>query len=352
MTSLSKDFTQRTNIRQRATMRQVAALAGVGLKTVSRVINEEPNVSEATIRKVQAAAKQLDYRPDFQAGNMRRSDRRTHTLGLLVGSVANPFYGMIHRAVEDEAMARGTAVFASSLDEEAVRERGIVETFLRRRVDSLILTTATETQAYLFPEFERGTPMVFIDREPIGLEADSVVSDNVNGAAQATRHLLERGHRRIAFLGDKKNIWTEKQRHRGFLQELGKAGVSTGLATMIEDLNDEEAARRRVLEMMSGEDPPSAIFSSQNLITVGTVRALREINASHRVALIGFDDFLLADALSPAVSVVAQDPYRIGQLAAQRVFERLEGDNSPARSEVVPTRLIARGSGEIRAIEA
>ena len=175
-------------------MRHVAALAGVGVKTVSRVINGEPNVSAATIAKVTAAARTLDYQPDL----LRRADGRTRTLGLLVGSVDNPFAGAVHRAVEDAASEHGVAVFASSLDDDPDREQEAVSAFLRRRVDGLILTTVSESQAYLAPELRRGTPVVFVDREPAGITSDAVVSDNADGAALATRHLLERGHRRLA----------------------------------------------------------------------------------------------------------------------------------------------------------
>ncbi|WP_307045013.1 LacI family DNA-binding transcriptional regulator [Agromyces ramosus] len=328
-------------------MRHVAALAGVGVKTVSRVINGEPNVSAATIAKVNAAARTLDYQPDLHAGNLRRADGRTRTLGLLVGSVDNPFAGAVHRAVEDAALARGVAVFASSLDDDPAREQEAVSAFLRRRVDGLILTTVTESQAYLAPELRRGTPVVFVDREPAGITSDSVVSDNADGAALATRHLLERGHRRVAYLGDRPLIQTARERRRGFLEELGRAGVATRDVPIIEDLHDAESARAATLALFETPNPPTAIFSSQNLVTLGVVHALRELGRHRDIALVGFDDLPLADLLEPGITVVAQDPQQIGRTAAERVFARLDGDVSPAARTVVPTRLIERGSGEI-----
>jgi len=334
---------------QRATMRQVAALAGVGLKTVSRVINGESYVSEETKRKVDAAAAQLNYLPNLQAGNLSRSDRKTRTLGLLVGSVANPFSGAIHRAVEDLATEHGTSVFASSLDDDPTRERRIVDTFVRRRVDGLILSAVARSQAYLLPEIERGTPVAFVDREPVGVDADTVVCDNSEGAGLATAHLLRHGHRRIAFLGDRTEIWTERERRRGFLEALGAAGVPTSAATTVENLSDDDIAHAAVIRLMGQADAPTAIFSSQNLISIGVLRALRDLGLGRRVAVIGFDDFPLADLLDPAVTVVAQDPYRMGAIAAERIFARLDGDDSPPARHVVRTRLIERGSGEIRA---
>ena len=332
---------------KRPTMRNVAALAGVGIKTVSRVINGEPNVSEATIARVTRAAEQLHYEPDVHAGNLKRLDRRTGTIGLLVGSVANPFSATVHRAVEDAATSRGIIVFATSMDDSADRERAGVSAFLRRRVDGLILTTATSGQGYLMPQIQQGTPLVFIDRAPIGIEADAVVSDNAEGAAAATRHLLEHGHRSIAFLGDRHDLQTAKERRRGFVEQIGRAGIPTGDVTIVEDLHDEEAAQAAAYHLLTGPTPPSAIFSSQNLVTVGAIRALRTRGLQRTVALVGFDDVELSDLLEPAITVVAQNPTRIGELAAERLFARLDGDDSPPATHVVPTTLIVRGSGEI-----
>ncbi|NEN05644.1 LacI family transcriptional regulator [Diaminobutyricibacter tongyongensis] len=332
-------------------MKDVAALAGVGIKTVSRVINREPNVSSATIERVQSAADRLNYQPDIHAGNLRRSDRRTQTLGLLVGSVANPFSGAVHRAIEDAATARGVAVFASSLDDDPARERLAVTAFLKRRVDGLILTAVSKSQGYLLPEQERGTPIVFIDREPSGIDADAIVSNNAEGAALATRHLLERGHRRIAFLGDRHEIQTAVERRRGFLEELGRAGIPTGEAWVIEDLHDEHAAHAAVADILAGDSRPTAIFSAQNLITMGAIRGLRDRNLQSSVALVGFDDVEFGDLLDPGITVIAQDPDRIGHLAAERIFARLDGEDVPVEIVVVPTTLIERGSGEIAPTE-
>jgi LacI family transcriptional regulator len=348
VTPLSSSEPPRSQNQQRATMRHVAALAGVGLKTVSRVINEEPNVSAATIERVMDAANRLNYQPNLHAGNLRRADRKTLTLGLIVGSVANPFAGALHRAVEDAARERGTAVFASSLDDDPLRERGIVDALLRRRVDGLILTTVTKSQSYLLPEQEHGTPLVFVDRTPIGIEADAVVSDNAEGAATATRHLLDYGHRRIAYVGDRHDIQTAGARKRGFLEQMAGAGIPTGELSIVEDLHDADSARIAVLELLDSVEPPTAIFSSQNLVTMGVIRALRERGLQHSVALVGFDDIVLADMIEPGITVVAQNPARIGAIAAARLFARLDGDDSPEETYVVPTRLIVRGSGEIR----
>lgn len=328
-------------------MKQVAALAGVGTKTVSRVINDEPNVSEATAARVWDAIRALDYQPDLQAGSLRRSDGRTRTLGLLVGSVDNPFAGAIHRVVEDLAAERGMAVFASSLDDDPAREGSAVRAFLQRRVDGLILTTASRRPDYLGQLQERRIPAVFVDREPLIDGVDTVASDNRAGASAGVAHLIARGHRRIALLADRLDLATASQRQQGYLDALASAGISRSDALMSTDLHDVESARAALERMLRAPEPPTAVFSAQNLITIGALHALRDAGRSHTVALVGFDDLPLADLLDPGVTVVAQDPQEIGRRAAERLFALLEGaDGAPIR-EVVSTRLIARGSGEI-----
>lgn len=331
----------------RATMRDVAALAGVGIKTVSRVINEEANVAPATIAKVLVAAERLDYHPDLNAGNLRRTGRRTRTLGLVVGSVANPFSGAVHRGVEDTAVERGVAVFASSLDDDASREERIVGEMLRRRVDALILTTVRKNQSQLVAEQARGTVLVFVDREPAGIDADVVVTNNAEAAGEATAHLIAVGHHRLAYLGDRRELWTAQERRRGFLEQLGVVGIPTSGIPIVEDLHTEDAAYAATLELLDSTNPPTGLFSSQNLVTIGALRALRERDLHRRIALVGFDDIPLGDMLEPGVTVVAQNPYEMGRIAAERAFARMDGDASAPAHFVVPSVLIPRGSGEI-----
>lgn len=328
-------------------MKHVAALAGVGVKTVSRVINDEPNVTPATAERVWNAVRELDYQPDLQAGSLRRADGRTRTLGLLVGSVDNPFASAIHRAVEDIAAARGVAVFASSMDDDAGRESEAVRAFLQRRVDGLILTTASDHPEYLSLLRDRGLPVVYVDREPMESGVDTVASDNRAGAAAGTAHLVAHGHRRIALLTDRLDLVTARERRLGYLDALAQAGIPVSEELIVTGLHDAKDAAAALGRLLSSNAPPTAVFSAQNLITIGALHALRDAGRSHSVALVGFDDVALADLLDPGVTVVAQDPQQIGARAADRVFARLEGvEDSPSRI-VVPVRLITRGSGEI-----
>jgi len=329
-------------------MRDVAALAGVGLKTVSRVVNGEPGVAPATAERVNRAAAELNFQVDMMAGNLRRVGRRTRSIGLLLASVDNPFAAAIHRAVEDVAETRGVAVFSASTDESPARERALVEAFTSRRVDGLILTSTGADQTFLLPEMDAGTPIVVVDRPAIGIEVDTVMADNVEGARHAVEHLIRHGHRRIAIMSDLGTIATAAQRLEGFRQALADAEIPTDPSLVIEDLHDEESAFDAAMELLIRGHRPTAIFASQNLVTIGVFRALRTLGLHHSIALIGFDDFSLADLLDPPVTVVAQDPFAIGRAAAERLFGRMTDASFPQQRIIVPTRLVQRGSGEIR----
>jgi LacI family transcriptional regulator len=328
-------------------MRDVAALAGVGLKTVSRVINDEPGVSSDLAAKVRRAAARLDYQPNLTASNLRRVGQKTATIGLLLQDIANPFSSALHRAVEDAARARGVDVFSGSVDEDPERERRLAAKFAARRVDGLIIVPASHDQSYLVNDRRAGMALVFVDRPPELIDADAILADNVGGARMGVRHLVESGHRRIAYLGDDQTISTAQERFFGYRRALEDAGVPLPASLVRHDLGDVGAAEGAAFELVTGPDVPSAIFASQNLVTVGAIRALRRTGMQHDVAIVGFDDFMLADLLEPPITVVAQDPTAMGRTAAEVLFRRLDGDLSPTARTIVETRLLVRGSGEI-----
>jgi len=328
-------------------MRDVAALAGVSVKTVSRVVNAERGVSLQMAEKVRRAARQLDFQLNLGARSLRRTDRRTATIGLILENVANPFSSAVHRAVENVARNHGVAVLTGSLDEDAERERELVAAFTSRRVDGLIMMPTGLDHDYLLPERRAGTPLVFVDRAPGLSDADVVLTDNRVGAEAGVCHLIAQGHRRIGFLGDLAHIATAAERYAGYVDAMRMAGLPFSIQHAVHDTATVEVAESATLAMLDAPDPPTALFTGQNLVTIGALKALRRLGRQHEVALVSFDDFLLADLLDPAVTVVAQDPKTIGRLAAEQLFRRADGDRSASRTEVVPTRLVARGSGEI-----
>ena len=331
----------------RPTMNDVARRAGVSLKTVSRVVNGETTVSPALAARVRAAVEALHYRPDIGASTLRRSDRRTATIGLLLEDVGNPFSASLHRAVEDEARGRGVQVLTGSLDEDPQRERELTRAFTMRRTDGLIMAPAGADHGYLVTELGGDTPVVFVDRAGSGFPADTVLATNVTGATDAIRHLVAHGHRRIAYLGDNTTIPTARSRHQGYVAALAEAGVTVDDSLVVQDLHYIGAAESAVMTMFGRTRPPTALFTSQNLVTIGAVRALRRLRLHRDVAVVGFDDFPLADLIEPAVTVVAQDVALMGRTAARALFDRIDGDGGPPREFWIPTTLVRRGSGEL-----
>ena len=330
--------------RQRPTMKDVAREAGVGIKTVSRVVNGEGYVGEATAARVRAAVERLSYRRDVSAGSLRRADRRTLSIGLLLGDVSNPFDAQVHRGVEDAASAAGFAVLSASLDEDPERERELVPTMGSYQVDGLIVMPAGPDPTALQREMDAGMPIVLVDRGVDGLETDSVVVDNESGAKLATEHLISYGHRHIAFMGDRQFLPTARMRLEGYRNACRAARVATHIE---QDLSNEYLAETATRAMLQASPAPTAIFAAQNLVTIGVVRALRSLGLEHEIAVVGFDDITLGDLVSPAISVIAQDPHLIGKVAAERLLARISGDTSPVQQIVVPTSFLVRGSGEI-----
>ena len=336
------------DLRQRPTMRDVAALARVSVTTVSRVINREPGVSAQRATRVRAAIEQLNYQHNLTASSLRRADGRSATIGVVLEYIADPFDALLHRAIEEYALTRGVLVLAGSLEEDEVRERELIAALAARRVDGLVIMPAGHDQSYLLNERRSGTPMVFVDRPPAFFDADDVLTDNVDGVRRGVGHLVAHGHRRVGYIGDLQTITTATLRHQGYRDELAAQGIAVDDRLVRIDVRGSERAEAATVELLSTEAPPTALFAGQGLLTTGAYRALRRLGLHHKVALVGFDEIPLADLLEPGITVMAQDPTTMGRAAAELLFRRMDGDRSPSVHQVIPTSLITRGSGEIR----
>jgi LacI family transcriptional regulator len=332
---------------RRPTMKEVARVADVSLATVSRVVNGSGDVRVDLAERVHEAVKMLGYRRDLTASTLRRADRQSASIGLIIEDVSNPFFSAVHRGVEDVARLHGVLTFVGSSDEQPERERELAEAFGARGVDGLLIVPCATDQSYLLREHQAGTALVFIDRPPRFMQGDAVVSDNAGGAHAAVAHLIAHGHRRIGFLGDRLSVFTATERRAGYRQALAEAGIDRTDALERAELVDSDSAERATCELLELAEPPTALFAGQNLITIGAIRALRKAGRQREIALVGFDDVVLGDLVDPGVTVVAQDPYTLGRHAGDLLFSRLAGLHGEPSRVVVPTRLITRGSGEI-----
>ncbi|OZM73923.1 LacI family transcriptional regulator [Amycolatopsis antarctica] len=334
-------------------MNDVARLSGTSIKTVSRVVNDEPGVHRDTADRVLSAIETLGFRRNLGARNLRRGST-TGTVGLIVEDVGNPFYSELNRAVERIATSFDRHLLTGSSDEDPERERELALEFCARQVDGLLIVPAGMRHGYLMPETRAGTPVVFIDRPAGDVVADTVLVDNVGGTAAAVAHLAAHGHRRIAFLGDDPDIFTAAERLRGYREGCVAAGIAYDERLVSMCTPTEASVADAVRTRLSGSDGhdgvagaagATAVIAGNNRVTVHVLRALA--HARKRPALVGFDDFELADLLDPPVTVIAHDVSALGRAAAELLFARIQGDTSAPKRAVLPVHLVARGSGEI-----
>jgi LacI family transcriptional regulator len=320
---------------------QVAALAGVSLKTASRALNREPNVAPDTGRRVRDAADLLGYRLNGIARELRRG-ATSALVGLISGDLANPFYSAVASGIERELRGHGLQLVTANNDEDSELERHLVEAFLERRVRALLVVPSAERHDYLAVEGDRGVPFVFVDRPPNGVAADAVLIDNSGGARSAADHLLGGGHRRVALVADLARKAPQRERIDGFVAAMRAAGNTEWEPYLRTDVHDARRAEATVRDLLALDLPPTAVFTANNRLTTGALRALRDRPAPP--ALVGFDDFDLADVLG--TTVVAHDAMAMGREAARLAYERISGHTGPARTIVISTSVIARGSGE------
>ncbi|MGW6459856.1 LacI family DNA-binding transcriptional regulator [Streptomyces sp. NPDC055078] len=322
-------------------MKDVAARAGVGLKTVSRVVNGEPGVTTDTERRVQEAIASLGFRRNDSARVLRKG--RTASIGLVLEDLADPFYGPLSRAVEEVARAHGALLINGSSAEDPDREQELALALCARRVDGLIVIPAGHDHRYLEPEIKAGIATVFVDRPPGRIDADVVLSDSFGGARAGVAHLIAHGHRRIGFIGDQPRIHTAVERLRGYRAAMEEAGLDVAASWVSLGSTAPERVRSAVTGILSGPEPVTAVFAGNNRVMVTAVRVLAE--RERPVALVGFDDIELADLLG--ITVIAQDAAALGRTAAERLFRRLDGTPLIPERTDLPTRLIPRGSGEL-----
>jgi LacI family transcriptional regulator, galactose operon repressor len=325
-------------------MRDVAARAGVSLKTVSRVVNHEPVVEKQTVAKVEKAIAELRYRRDSLARNLRTGIRQL-SIGLVIEDLENPFYALLAQAVEEIADANDHALILTSSREDPEREQRFVLNLITRGVEGLLIVPASHDHRYLTADLARGVKVVFLDRRPGGVAADAVLSENRAGARKAVGHLIAHGHRRIGLIADPIELETSAERYQGYCDALAAAGIDLDERLVLMHSHTADSAEAATHELLMLDQPPTAIFAENNRNCVGVLRALQTVGAT--LAVVGFDDFELASLLPVPVTVIANDPREMGRQGAELLFQRLSGVGGAPVERLIPSRLIERGTGEI-----
>lgn len=323
----------------RATLSDVARLAGVSIKTASRALNDHPSVKASTRGRVMQASTALRFRPNAMARELRRGGLAT-TVAFVIGDLSNPFYAEVATGVSAATAERGlTLVMAASGDQEG-RERPAVDSMLERRVLALLLVPIASDHAYLEGERQLGTPIVAVDRPLANAASDSVIFDNRGGARTGVLALADAGHRRTAFVGSSSTLYTHRERLLGYRDALMIRGLEADPALVREDGDAIDTAEAATSELLRSSNPPDAVFAGNNRAAFGAFRAIERAGAT--TALVSFDDFELAEVLG--VSVVAHSPVEMGRMAARLALRRIDDLDGPLEQVVLPTSLVLRES--------
>lgn len=331
------------SIRRTTTMADVAQLAGVGKMTVSRFLSGSANVSKATAERVQRAIRMLNYQPNELARSLRSVHSKT--IALILPYLYDPFFATCAHAISTVATQHGYSVLITTSDEKPDVERKQASLMLRRRIDGMILIPAPHAEEYLRDEMFSHTHIVTLDRPAPDSRFDSVVVNNRAGTRAGVTHLIEHGHRKIAFFGLNKALFTFQARYGGYKEAMIKAGLEPEAYI---DCVSQESTITTVHSLLTESDPPTALFAGNNLTMRYMLHALNvlKIDIPGKIALAGFDDFDVADVLQPALTVVRQPVYQIGETGANLLFERISRGQFPEKGHkvVLPLELVIRRS--------
>lgn len=325
-----------------AGIKDVAARAGVSVATVSRVLNDSPQVSEETRVKVLAVVAALRYRPNAVARSLRTE--ATRTLGLVIGDILNPFFAVLARAVEDEARAAGYTVVIGNADERPERQDHYVGTLLGQRVDGLLICPTAEVTPQVRECVDGGTPLVFLDRTLPGLDVPSVRADGTRAIHDLVGHIRDLGRTRIAFISGPELLSTGRERTAAFRAALAAHGLRRSEAYLA--AGDFQAASGRAIaaRFLDLPEPPEVIFAGDNLMALGALDEIRArgLRVPDDVGLASFDDVAWFVHLDPPLTAVAQPTQEMGRRAVSALLDRI--DHRRVESVVLPARLVVRGS--------
>lgn len=327
------------------TIDDVAREASVSISTVSHVINGTRFVAEATKERVLVAIERLGFEPSSVAQSLKRD--RSHAIGLLITDISNPFFTSIVRGIEDVASRAGYSLILCNTDENPEKELSYLRMLRRKRVDGILLASTGTPQPYMDSLVEANFPIVCIDRPAPGRPCDAVLVENVAGACAAVEHLIKLGHDRVGVISGLAPVGTSSERLEGYRQALRAHGLPEDPQLIREGNSRLDGGYRQMLELLDLPARPTAVFTTNNLMTLGALAALqtRGVAVPADLAVVGFDDFEWAIVLRPRLTTVAQPTYEIGETAARLLLERIEkSTEAPPRRVNLPTRLIVRES--------
>ncbi|WP_085638066.1 MULTISPECIES: LacI family DNA-binding transcriptional regulator [unclassified Pseudomonas] len=326
-----------------ATIKDVAALAGISYTTVSHVVNKTRPVSEEVRLKVEAAIKSLDYVPSAVARSLKA--KTTATIGLLVPNSLNPYFAELARGIEDYCERNGYCVILCNSDDDPEKQRNYLRVLLEKRIDGLIVASAGGDDGLVQGLTGVKTPMVIVDRGLDGVDADLVRIDHEYGAYLATRHLLELGHRDIATIGGPVSTSVAQMRLAGFRRAMDEAGVTVSPGRVLESDFTSTGGYNAAALLLEG-NPPTAIFAGNDMIGIGVLRAAaeRNVRVPTELSVIGFDDIQMSRYVYPALTTVGQSILQLGEMAAEVLLRRIASPSLATDQRIVTPSIVLRES--------
>jgi LacI family transcriptional regulator len=329
----------------RATLRDVARIAGVHPGTVSRALNPatEALVRDETVQRVRQVAEELGYRPNPLARGLKTN--RSYTIGVIVPDIQNPLFPPIIRGLDDRLGEAGYTPLIANTDNDPVRERVDFEAMRTRAVDGFVTATARLDHELLDEVAGRGTPLVLVNRRVEDGSLPSASADDRAGVRLAVEHLVALGHQRIAHLAGPQDVSTGHQRFEGFREAMEAAGLDPSLVRVGRAFTEPEGARL-CEELLATGEPVTAIVAGNDLMALGCydVFAARGIDCPREISVVGFNDMPFADRFAPPLTTVRIPHYEIGVAAAQLLLDILQGNEDGPDEVVLAPELIVRGS--------
>lgn len=328
-------------------MNDIADLAGVSVSTVSRVLNkkaDEYRIGADTRSRVLGAAEELNYRPNQIARGLRLNE--TNTIGIIIPDISSPFFAYLIRRVQNTAHSLGYTVVVCNTDETLEQEIEHVNVMYRNRVDGLIAMPVGKEYGHYAEWYERGRPLVLLDRCFDVMDVSSVVVDNFAGSKEAVEHLIAHGHRRIGIIQGLPGTYAETERLRGYVAALEEHGIPEDSALVVGGDVREENGYMETKLLLAADERPTALFATSDLITLGALKALAEegLSVPSDVSLIMFDDADFAPYLTCPITAIRQPKELMGEMAAKLLVEELKGERKSSKRIVLTTQLIVRDS--------
>ncbi|MBU9710396.1 LacI family DNA-binding transcriptional regulator [Evansella tamaricis] len=329
------------------TIQDVAKKANVSVATVSRVINEQGGVRKPTEERIKQAIKELRYVRNAVARSMVRKE--TKTIGVIIPDICNPFFPEIIAGIERKAIGADYSTTLSSSNESKKIESKIIQSFVERGIDGVIITTADENGEHLQPLFDANIPVVAVDRAIKHFDVDTVLTGNREGAYEAVRHLIMQKHEKIAIIRGPQDTTPGLERYKGYCQAMEEYGLPIKEEWICDGDFMEDSGYELTKKLSTCKEMPTAIFSSNNLMSIGAIKALYDMSwvLGKEVSFVGFDDIDIATFTNPPLTVVSRPMRNLGELAFQLLFERMKQDplvKNQKREFIVTPHLIVRQS--------